>query len=324
MTAQAAAAFEKPGKFRPLERHEGSRRVVRGSLFSGASPLKLHDPDMGDATVERAVLGELAIGSVRSTGHDVTVRESTSVSLVLPLQGAMTTETGGRTITAGAGMGLLLPRGHRQTRVACPGTGQYSAFILMLDSTALSTCSAMERARGLVLDGSGSRDVAVALQMTMMLADQLRSGSRVLDRAGAARSWFELITSSIDQSVESMLGDIPESATDSHDAYRYVARAEEYMRWNLADIITTVDVASHLGISRRTLETAFRRVRGDSPLKILTRLRLQAARQLLLDPDGPASVTDVCLDVGIGHHGRFSSAYRKLFGEPPSETLRRR
>jgi transcriptional regulator GlxA family with amidase domain len=53
-------------------------------------------------------------------------------------------------------------------------------------------------------------------------------------------------------------------------------------------------------------------------------MRLQAARRLLLATDGPASVTEVCLDCGIGHHGRFSAAYIAAFGEAPSVTLRRR
>lgn len=324
MPNKTSEPLDRRGKFMPLERHQGVRRTSMGSLFSGATPLKLHNKETGAATVKRAVFGRMSMGAVQSTGHDVTVRESTSVSLVLPLQGAMTTELGGKTITAGAGTGLLLPRGHRNTRVVSPKTGRYSAFVLMLDADALAACRDVEQQKGLLLDGSQSRDVLDALQMTRLLAEQLDAGSRLLDRPGAAKSWFELITSSLDQGVESLIGDTPSAHDACSDATRYVTQAEDYMRWNLVDIVSTLDVANEVGISRRTLETAFQRVRGDSPAKVLARLRLMAARHLLLDPDGPNSVTEVCLDCGIGHHGRFSAAYMRQYGETPSQTLRRR
>jgi AraC-like DNA-binding protein len=324
MTALQGNTADCPGKFEMLARYQGARKVVRGSLFSSPDPVDLHDREIGEATVQRAVLGQLKVGLVRSTGHDVTVRESTAVSLVLPMQGTMTTEIGGKTAKAGRGMGLLLPRGQRKTRIAPYDADRFLGLVVMLEGRELSGIRHVELAKGLVLDPSRSRDIADALQMTRLLGEQLESGSRVLDRPGAANSWFDLITSSIDQGIEALAGDTPQSDAVGHDAYRYVAQAEDYMRWNLVDITTTVDVARELGVSRRTLETAFQRVRGDSPARVLYTLRLHTARKMLLDACGPASVTEVCLDCGIGHHGRFSAAYRQAFGETPSETLRRR
>jgi transcriptional regulator GlxA family with amidase domain len=40
--------------------------------------------------------------------------------------------------------------------------------------------------------------------------------------------------------------------------------------------------------------------------------------------NGPPSVTQVASDQGFMHFGRFSQYYRSLFGELPSDTLRRR
>jgi AraC family transcriptional regulator, ethanolamine operon transcriptional activator len=52
-------------------------------------------------------------------------------------------------------------------------------------------------------------------------------------------------------------------------------------------------------------------------------VRLTAARRALQDPSATTSVTDVALQRGFFHLGRFAHDYRELFGESPSETLRR-
>lgn len=315
--------FVPGGKFGRISDYSGSRVFTGGSLFSGISPLRLHHGDHGRAYVGRATLGRLVVGAVGSTGHDVTVREARSVSLILPTNGTMTTEVNGRTLRATKGQGLLLPRGRRETRVECESNA-YSAYVVMLQADDLSSERHIDQQGGIVLDGQRSRDAEHALRTVSLLTDLLENDARVLDRDGAASSWFDLLTSSLDQCVEEALGPAASPSVTPTEARRYVALAEEFMRWNLADIATTMDIAAHVGISRRTLENAFQKVRGESPARILSGMRLQAARRLLLSPDGPSSVTDVCLDCGIGHHGRFSAAYRAEFGETPSDTLHRR
>ena len=52
---------------------------------------------------------------------------------------------------------------------------------------------------------------------------------------------------------------------------------------------------------------------------------LNAARLDLVADDSPLhTVTEIALDNGFTHLGRFSVNYRELFGESPSETLARR
>lgn len=83
-------------------------------------------------------------------------------------------------------------------------------------------------------------------------------------------------------------------------------------------------VANRLGVSRRTLFRALRQWPGTAPASYLKTLRLHAARRrLLAAPKHPGAVATVAVECGFSHLGRFSGDYYKLFGELPSQTLRR-
>ncbi len=80
-----------------------------------------------------------------------------------------------------------------------------------------------------------------------------------------------------------------------------------------------------LRVSPGTLEHAFKVVTGITPHAFFLRRRLNKARSLLLDKGADAvRVTDVALDLGFSELGRFAVRYRQMFGETPSETMRRR
>jgi AraC-like DNA-binding protein len=84
------------------------------------------------------------------------------------------------------------------------------------------------------------------------------------------------------------------------------------------------DLAQATGVSQKTLEVVFREHLGMTPGKYLTLARLNRAHcQLGEGRASELSVTQVAADWGFTHIGRFSSAYRQLFDELPSQTLRR-
>ena len=100
-------------------------------------------------------------------------------------------------------------------------------------------------------------------------------------------------------------------------------RAEEVMRECYGDPITIADVADMVGVGARALQFAFRRHRGTTPRQALLDVRLDAARRRLVDVTDPASVTQIAFDCGIAHLGRFAAAYRKRYGELPSQTRKK-
>jgi transcriptional regulator GlxA family with amidase domain len=63
---------------------------------------------------------------------------------------------------------------------------------------------------------------------------------------------------------------------------------------------------------------------GMGPIRYLTLRRLHLVRRALVRADpSMARVTQIAMDHGFWELGRFSLAYRELFGETPSDSLRR-
>lgn len=103
----------------------------------------------------------------------------------------------------------------------------------------------------------------------------------------------------------------------------HVRRIEAWIEANLTEPIGVDEMAGLAGVSGRSVQTAFRRVRGCTPMQYVQGRRLRLARQLLQAPTPETTVTGVALDCGLFHLSRFAAAYRALFGEKPSETLAR-
>jgi transcriptional regulator GlxA family with amidase domain len=104
---------------------------------------------------------------------------------------------------------------------------------------------------------------------------------------------------------------------------RVVRLAEEFIEARCGDPISSPDIAQAAGVSLRTLQRTFRRYRNCTPTQFLRDCRLDRSRLMLLASGGRSLVSDVAIECGFGHMGQFSLAYRKRFGESPSQTLAR-
>jgi AraC family ethanolamine operon transcriptional activator len=78
-------------------------------------------------------------------------------------------------------------------------------------------------------------------------------------------------------------------------------------------------------VSRRTLQYAFQEICCVSPGAYLRVLRLNGVRRALRAPERTfLDVQDLAAQWGFWHPSQFACDYKKLFGERPSDTLRRR
>jgi AraC-like DNA-binding protein len=102
-----------------------------------------------------------------------------------------------------------------------------------------------------------------------------------------------------------------------------IQRAAELIEEFPTEPWSVVRLASEAHLSVRSLQEGFRREFDVSPMTYLKQVRLRRARAALLRPEPGSTVQSVAVSCGFLHGGRFASDYRALFGEAPSETLRR-
>jgi len=88
------------------------------------------------------------------------------------------------------------------------------------------------------------------------------------------------------------------------------------MERSTEDPISPSELARSVNMSTRQLERLFRRYLNRSPKRYYMELRLEKARNLLLQTD--MSVINVALACGFTSPSHFSKCYRNAFGHPPS------
>ena len=94
-----------------------------------------------------------------------------------------------------------------------------------------------------------------------------------------------------------------------------LSRVIQTMEVNIEDPISPSDLASNVGMSTRQLERLFRRYLNKSPKRYYMGLRLQKARNLLMQTD--MSVINVALSCGFSSPSHFSKCYRSHYKTTP-------
>ena len=102
-------------------------------------------------------------------------------------------------------------------------------------------------------------------------------------------------------------------------------RILDYVESNLKQELSGEDLAERAHMSLRSLYALFERQLGITPLQYIRQRKLERIHNCLSDSNCPVrSLTEVALDYGFVHLGRFSKSYLLQFGELPSQTLKRR
>jgi transcriptional regulator GlxA family with amidase domain len=101
----------------------------------------------------------------------------------------------------------------------------------------------------------------------------------------------------------------------------HALRLELALRWmaqNLAVPNPVAGLCDYLQVSQITVHRLFRDHLGEPPATHHLRLRMDRARQLLMD--GNSSVKEVAHVLGYRHANDLSRAYKRWFGCSPKQT----
>ena len=104
-----------------------------------------------------------------------------------------------------------------------------------------------------------------------------------------------------------------------------IRRSEELLEARHGEHVSVVELTVAARVSQRTLRTAFIDFFGTGPVHYLQLRTLnQVHRALKAAEPEEDLVCEILMANGVWEFSRFSSRYRRLFGELPSETLRRK
>ncbi len=91
----------------------------------------------------------------------------------------------------------------------------------------------------------------------------------------------------------------------------------ELMEAHLAEPLSLVEIADHVGLSRRQIERLFRQEMGRSPARYYLEIRLDRARHLLVQSTLP--VVELAIACGFVSASHFSKCYRELYDKSPQQ-----
>jgi len=96
----------------------------------------------------------------------------------------------------------------------------------------------------------------------------------------------------------------------------HLRRARDHIDRHYREPLDLDAVAKVAGVSKFHFTRCFERTYGETPIRYLTRRRIERAQDLLRHAN--LTVTEVCMYVGFSSLGSFSSRFTHLVGESPT------
>ncbi len=294
-----------------------SAQAVQQRLGEALVDHELDWPDgRVDVTLHRGQVASCELYALRYGGQ-VEIRPQPFEDFVLvqmPLQGNATLQCDGISHCVSPGdAAVLAPRDDARVlwEAGC------EQLILKLPRALVETCQThMDPGAGLPALSRLQRPLAVRwLRLVSELLEHLPRG----EQAVPLSPWLQHLEQSLPLFLLSHCTSEPDAGGEPRQPARNLERLDACMRGYLNQSISLPQLASEAGMSIRSLNTLCQREYAQSPMDRLRSLRLDAARDHLLG-NPAASVTEVALEYGFAHIGRFAAYYRQRFGELPRQT----
>ena len=145
----------------------------------------------------------------------------------------------------------------------------------------------------------------------IQLVDQLHHTQGHIDLA--AQGWLHLVLAEVLEAIR-MAGDASEADETRERVERFLS--EELPRcleetWSLERMAEACDMG------RTSFAEEVKRLKGDTPIRVLTRMRIECAKEQLLQTAD--SITDISGDCGFTTSQRFATVFKAYTGQSPRE-----
>lgn len=291
------------------------------------------NPDEFNSKSAAVTINETTLVAGANTPLNMEMGNANTINLLVPFQGHVTLDVDGNTYRYGMNQGaMLLPATGRR------GSSTMGGSLIMAISP-----QRIQQAAQAMLGKDASQVIDLRLQNPRILPLQINKLSFEMSfqhLSGMIDSFYErpdtLAYLGIDdllhrQAVMMLRPDlfateeviVANGRTDNLANRRSLIIALDYIDAHLHERITLTDLERICGASARTLQYAFLERMQCSPLAWIRQRRLEKARTWLLISDPQQNITTIALACGFHSSSNFSAAYKLLYGESPSDTLKR-
>ncbi|MET3907807.1 AraC-like DNA-binding protein [Bradyrhizobium sp. S3.3.6] len=159
------------------------------------------------------------------------------------------------------------------------------------------------------------------LNLHAMIVQLARTTPDILSFPDVVRALEEDITLTLIRCITE--GEAPKMTAGDQRHDLIMARFEEFLERHPDRPLYLTEICAEIGVAERTLRVVCEKHLGIAPIRFLAIRRLHLVRRALRQADpSKTTVTRVAIDHGFWELGRFSVAYRALFDESPSDSLR--
>jgi AraC-like DNA-binding protein len=196
----------------------------------------------------------------------------------------------------------------------------YLGVRLALDARLISQLAAdLDFAAG--AKASGGRAVSV-VELDDGLLEAVSRLVRLLDEPALMASLYPLILQEITiRLLNGQHGLTLRNLVAQGSPSQQIARVLSWLKLNFAQDLSMEALAAKACMSPSTFRQHFRVLTGMSPLQYLKSLRLQEARQMMMNEGLDAG--SAAVRVGYESASQFSREYTRLFGAPPLRDIKR-
>lgn len=262
--------------------------------------------------------------ALASAAFHVEASGAPSGLLMVPLHGATITRRGAHTYEWGKDKGALyLPPGGciaQSTARSVIGIdidpADFHRVTEVMLGRAPKASSRFSFARPSFVDTPRSRfDFGSVIEGIAETMDRLGGDARLIERAALDDALIRVVALLLN--FEEFSADEPETGVPP----AVVRLACEYIDANLTSTITLTDLESITGLSRRSLQYAFRSAFSCTPMQWVAQRRLEAVRSHILAAR-PGETLTAIVGAYFANLGEFARMYKHRYGELPSATLK--